>query len=537
MQPLRFPAKSGHLRVGIAFAISDVQHSRRQNARWPDLTTPRNDCMNSARNAGYSPRDVAVILAVYWRRWLLPTVVLGALAAAYAVSTRPVWQASLGLMLRNAAAESDGGAGKFSRAEDMKTAQATILEVVKGRQVLEAALVEVGAPSTAARPWPSDADIDNLRQDVKLSPPKGAEFGTTEVFYLDVRDSNRTRAVALSRALCRQLQRHYQALRDAKARSMIDELSKAVRLANDDLSGATAQLAAIEKSVGSDLAELRGLQENNSGDSSLRRTVGEIENELRQTCTAEHADKELLGLLQTAEGNPGRVAAMPSRLLDSVPALRRLKEGLVDAQLKTASLEGRMSAEHPLVRAARESEEEIGRKLHGELTVAITGLKSDLRLHSDRTVLLGKQLADARQRLARLAGLRAAYANQVSETSERGRLLARAEQNLSEARVAAATAKAADLISCIDTPDTGIRPVSPSRALTVLAGVAGGLAVGLALVFLTVPTAAGQAGTANNGSAGATSVSFGFPLLHTARNAAEKLSLRQAMDKLHANPV
>ena len=67
------------------------------------------------------------------------------------------------------------------------------------------------------------------------------------------------------------------------------------------------------------------------------------------------------------------------------------------------------------------------------------------------------------------------YNNQVAETTNRTRLLERAEQNLAEARAAQAGAKAASLLSCIDVPDAGIRPVGPSRAMIVLCGIAGGL--------------------------------------------------------------
>ncbi len=76
----------------------------------------------------------------------------------------------------------------------------------------------------------------------------------------------------------------------------------------------------------------------------------------------------------------------------------------------------------------------------------------------------------------------------MAETASRTRLLERAEQNLAEAHATHASAKAASLLSCIDVPDAGIRPVSPSRAMIVLAGIAGGLLVGFGVVFLTVPT-------------------------------------------------
>lgn len=445
--------------------------------------------MNSAQQSIPGPRELVRILAVHARRWLVPAAVVGVLAAVYAVARPDTWEASQALIVRNEAANKEAGPGKFSQPDEMKTVQETILELVKSRGVLTAALKEVGPPADYRKnqaAWPTARDVAEVRKTVKLLPPKGAEFGKTEVFYLKVRDHDRGRVVALNRAICDQLQARFQQLRDAKARSMTDELVKAVHLAKADLDESTARLSGIERQVGSDLAELRALNQAGNGDSALRRTITEIRNELRQTRAIKEANRQLLALLSEAWDDPGRLLATPNRLLESQPALRRLKDGLVDAQLNTASLKGSMSDEHPLVRSAKGSEEEIGRHLHEELAISIRGLEVELRLNSDRAALLEDDLAQATERLGRLAGLRATYSNQLAETANRAALLERAEQNLAEARATRASAKAASLISRIDAPDSGINPVGPSRAMIVLIGAAGGLLTGFGVLFLTV---------------------------------------------------
>jgi hypothetical protein len=287
--------------------------------------------------------------------------------------------------------------------------------------------------------------------------------------------------------MCHQLQLHLQEIRDAKAQSMIDELNKAVQLASSDLQAATAQLTALEKDVGSDLPELRSLLDSNSSDTSLRRTVSEIENELRQFNGTEKANRQLLALLKQAQADPTRLMAAPNRLLDSQPALRRLKEGLVDAQLRTAALQGRMSAEHPAVISAKEAERQVAARLHTELSTAIRGLESELTFDANRLEMMGNQRNKAAARMAHLAGLRANYTNILSEATNRARLLDRAEQNLANARSNSASAKAASLITCVDAPDTGTNPVSPSAAMVVLGGLLGGLLTGLGMVLLTAP--------------------------------------------------
>ncbi len=442
-----------------------------------------------------TPRQFVSLLAKHPRRWLAPALVVGLAATVYAVMRPATWEASQALIVRNEAAGSEARPGEFRHAEQMQTVQETILELAASRTVLVEALEEVGPPKDRASnetAWPSDRDVEALREAVKLSPPKGAEFGTTEIFYVEVRDQSRPRAVALVAAICDQLEDRFQQLRDSKARSMIGELEKAVNLAAEDLGESTRRLREIEQHVGSDLAELRGLQEWGNGDGQLGRTITEIRNERRDAQAAEKSSRELLVFLRAAQQDPGRLVATPNRLLESQPALKRLKDGLVDAQLRTAQLRGRMSEAHPLVLAAKESEEQVARHLHNEVASAIAGVELDVRLNADRVAMLDERLEAATARLDRLAGLRADYANLVAETRNRTELLERAEQKLADARVSQATAKAASLIARVDGPEAGTHPVGPRRALIVLVGLIGGLMAGLGTLLLTVdpvPTA------------------------------------------------
>ncbi len=447
--------------------------------------------MNPLHQPSLDPKAVLRILVTHTRLWLIPTVVVGLLAVAYAVVRPDTWEASQALIVRNEAANNGDQPGKFSQPDEMKTVQETILELLKTGDVLHAALAEVGPPASAdiAAAWPSPQHVADMRGAVELTPPKGAEFGTTEVFYLKAADEDRARAVRLNHAVCDRLLARFQQLRDAKAQSMIEELVNAVELAKADLAESTARLTKIEQEVGSDLAELRALSESTPGESALRRMMTEIRGELRQIHTAREANEQLLVLLAEAQHDPGRLLAAPKELLDLQPALQRLKDGLVDAQLRTAALKGKMTDDHPLVQSAKRSEEEIGLHLHGELAIAIRGLESELELNTDRKQIVESQLADVKGRLVRLAELRATYANQVAEADNCGVLVAQAEQNLAETRATHASAKVASLISRIGSADAGISPLGPSRSMLVLVGIVGGLLAGIGAVVLTAQPA------------------------------------------------
>ena len=280
--------------------------------------------MNTPQHYESEPEALGKLLLVYWRRWLGTAVVITAGAAAYALLMPKSWQSLQAIIVRNEAVGNDSDTARFHGPEEIKSIEETIVELSKSRKVLRAALVEVGPPADSAKPsgFPGDTDVEELQKAVKIVPPQGVEFGTTEVFYLEVRDKDRQRVTELSSAVCRQLQNDLQEIRDAKARSMIDELEKAVQVAKADLSAATARLTALEKDVGSDLPELRSLLDSNSSDTALRRTVSEVENELRCSRATAEANRQLLDLLKEAQADPKqrRVGAEPPLGIAAGPA-------------------------------------------------------------------------------------------------------------------------------------------------------------------------------------------------------------------------
>ena len=99
-----------------------------------------------------SPRQVLHLLRVHVWLWLVPAVLISAGVGVYAVVHQSTWEASQALIVRNEASNAEKTPGKFSYPEEMKTVQETILEVVKGRSVLEAALREVGPPADCENP-------------------------------------------------------------------------------------------------------------------------------------------------------------------------------------------------------------------------------------------------------------------------------------------------------------------------------------------------------------------------------------------------
>lgn len=437
-----------------------------------------------------SPLSYVVSLLVrYPVRWLVPTLVCATAAVVFAVVRPSTWEAAQTLRLRPATSINADALAPSDDIQRMRAAQETVLELLHSRAVLEAALKEVGPPAErkSRAPWPTVREIADFSDSVRLAPPEGSELGRSELLYLRVRTSDRRRAKALCRSAGKHLIDHYRQLRKGKADNLCAELDEVVALARNDLGQTSRKLAEIETQVGSDLAELRTLNETPGSDSALQRTATEIRSELRQARAAQSDNRRLLDLLEAAQRDPGRLLAASAALLESQPALRRLKEGLIDAQLKTATMKGRMSEEHPLVVAAAEAENEIGRHLHNEIAIALRAVRADLQGQEERIVLLEGREECATRRLADLAELRTQYGHLADETRHRTELLQRAQQQQAEARAMRAGAATGSPLWALDAPQIGPDPVGPGRTVIALAGVVGGLITGLGILLLTTP--------------------------------------------------
>jgi succinoglycan biosynthesis transport protein ExoP len=434
------------------------------------------------------------ILRTHRLRWMIPTVAITLLAATYALVRQPSWQAAQALVVRSEAGVASEAPGKFRQAEDMKVSQETVLEIARSRSVLAAALQDVGPPANLAdaSEFPTAKNVEGFRKAVSMTAPKGAEFGTTEIFYLNVKDRDPQRAVALNQAISHNLQTQFQDLLDQKAKSMTVELQRAARLNQKQLDASTAKLSTLESSVGPDLADLRSISKLSAGGSSLQLALSKLEDDLRAAETAERSSEELATMLRAAEHDRRQLLAMPNSLLEKVPALRRLKEGFVDAQLRTAQLLGSMSKAHPSVQGAMANEQEVDAHIRRELPMAIRSIEVDRRLANIKINSIRQQLDDVRQRSQRLATVRAEHAQLVAAVERHTQQVKLSESRLAEARSSEAGARAANLISIVDSPDTGTRPLGPGKTVICGVGLIGGLMTGLGILLLTVPTSLTQ---------------------------------------------
>ncbi len=434
----------------------------------------------------------------YWQWrwvWLSSTAAFTLLGVLYVVFLKSdTWVASQGLIIRDEANGAVMRLGRFQSQTEMKAAQETVLEMSRNTQVLQDALQQVGRSPT----WfgwstntsaPTPAEIESLAKNcIEVRAPRGAELGTTEVIYLDVKQDSRGRALQLSKAVCEALENQLQNVRQARADGVISELTTAKDAASAALQLATARLQEIEAEAGADLSDLRGLTDSNTGGSTNKQLLDTVKSELRQVELNRHQLTIDMNLAVESFDNPDALLLTPTRLVSNQPGIKKLREGLADAAITTAGLKGRYTENNPLVQAAVENEEQIRDQLRTELGVAIQTLAKDIEVADQQLTTLRSQQEQLESRLTKLARIRAQYSNVVSEVRARNLQLQETERELAQAMASRDAALTSSLITRLDSPIVGDRPIGPGRTTIAAGFTMCGLFFGLGLVFLLLPT-------------------------------------------------
>ena len=420
------------------------------------------------------------------RKLLIWSALLGAMVALAATIVVPRnWSSHQGLLIRSdAAGYADQRLGKFTDLAEMKTVQETLLELSKSQTVIRAALTQVGPRKATKKPWPSERDVVDFRDQIIFSPPGGAEFGKTEVFYLGVLSPDRNRAAMLVDALTGQLEQRLRSLRDQRATSMVQEVERSVTNAQGELDARAKRLSAFEQRVGADLVELRHLTSPSGGQSEIAQRALAIENERRQSEERTRRNRALLAELSAASDDPIALTATPDTLLTAQPGLRRLKQGLIEAQLSVARIGGARTANHPFVQSARLSQQKILDELNQQLPTIIASVELDLEVSAAQEAALSEQLQQLRDRSAQIAGLRTEYAELTAEVDGQTAVLRAALKQLADAEAHQAAAKTTSLLERIDAIETSVRPVGPSRKAVVGAGCLGALLLSASWIVL-----------------------------------------------------
>lgn len=417
--------------------------------------------------------------------WLATTIASTSLGILYVTFIKQdMWVASQAVIIRDEVGGTLNRQGRFDNKEAMKAAQETIMEIARNPEMIRQALQSLSDHSTKL---PSDEMVRQLLKQFSIRSPKGSEFGTTEIFYIDASDSSKENAIRINTAICDALEKRLQEVRMARYHGIVKELEHALAIARSQRNEATEKLKEIETEVGQDLSDLRGLTDSLSGGGTVKVQIDQWTNEKRQAEIQYRQLKEDISFLEHLQEDPSRVLVAPSTLLNAQPGLKKLCEGLVDSTIQESQLTGRFTSNHPSVKAARVARSTIRQSLGEELRLAKSTLETELRVTEQRIALLDDQLTAGQQRISSLANVRADYANALAEVRNRTTIMEQIERDHSVAEANRLAAAQESLITRLDAPVVDDKPAGPGKKTLICLSIFAGFFSGIGLVLLLAP--------------------------------------------------
>lgn len=431
-------------------------------------------------------RHVLVLFAPLWGGSAL---LFGLGGIGYALVRADYWSASQPMVLRDEVAGGTDRIGRFTSQSELKAAQETVLEMARNHEVVAAALRQVGPDDDALGDWPStELVVQTARKRVNVRAPQGGEFGSSEVFYLQVEQRTRQRAERFCQALFDQLDQQLRQVRRIRAESMLPELTTSRDLAHTRLQEVAQQLHEIETAAGPDLGELRQLTDAISGEGTNRRALEERVRDLQSAELELEKLQSLHDLLARGLADPTELLVSGGELLRRQPSLQRLKQGLIDAQLVRSRLSGMFHEDHPRMRAALMAERSILKEIKAEIAAVLRSTEPLMAVQRQQVARLRAKSDDLQRRLQRLAELRTRYSKLTAELKHRTTLLEQSERALAEAEASYRAAQATSLVARLGPVTVADSPNGPSGKLIALGGTVAGLIFGLGAVFLVAPT-------------------------------------------------
>lgn len=431
--------------------------------------------------------QMLLVMTKYRNLWLVPLVVGTIGAVAYAYLAPKKYEARQTLVIRDDLMGDAYKPGRFDSQESLKSAQETVLEVARRPKVIRSVMKRLGPADGRPRDnWPDDDTIESMQGVIGVRAPNGEELGKTETISLVVKAESRERAAAFVTYLLEEIEREWNAVRRARFQSMASELRQAADGARAEFEAAAARLQAMEQKVGADLADLRGLNDAQTGSNGLRQTLTEVKAELREAKRKYESTRLQRQILLDAYSDP-EYSATPVELLDAQPELAYLKQGLNEARLRLASDLGRFNESHPVVASDRAAIADLKKQIHDHLKAALEGVDAQLKERQRHLARLEQTVEEYTQRLDRLSAMRVEYEKLVQDYDNKLAVFRDLQENLTRVESLASPETHVSLLTPIDEPQVSANPVGPSKKIIVLGGAVASLIFGIGLVLLFAP--------------------------------------------------
>ena len=431
-------------------------------------------------------KHVTSTLQRYFPLLIVPAIAGLVLATLYAFLLMPeMWTARQSFLIRDDLSGTAFKPGRFDSEESRKSAQETILEVARRPLVVRNVLEKLGPKSSFANSnWITDEVIEKTQGVIDISAPNGAEFGKTDAIVLTAKDSTRERTRKFIELLSAEIMVQTNRIRSLRFESMESELYQAYQAADQARDEAIDRLDQLDQRLGSDFGFLSLQGQNNSQQpSGVEAIKSEI---LRKQDELDRAETVFDALLKAFE-NPDAASQLPSEVLIAQPALQDAMTKMLDLREELHVAKGLYTNIHPKVKGIAEAIEFSQQQIYDSLTGEMTGVQSDIALKKKQLERLNNRIEELKERLIRLSKSRSEHLALTNQVRQLGEAATTARTAWADTEARAKAARTVGLITPTDVAQVNTRPDGIGKRYIALAGLLGGLLVGLGLVLLVAP--------------------------------------------------
>jgi uncharacterized protein involved in exopolysaccharide biosynthesis len=325
--------------------------------------------------------------------------------------------------------------------------------------------------------------IDELRKNIEVNPPKGANFKEASVFYVSFVDTDPKKAATMANAICNGYLEAYNEITKEKAVFSYMFFKEQVDRLQIELSEAEKKLRDYESEHGQELLGLLNLDPE-------RGTNMEVgANALLTQFSAKYYElqEKLAGLTVTIEALENELKtstnpAVPEEMQVVGHAITTFKLRLSQLEIQMNELRAQFTEQFPVLKQTEKEMKLNVASLREELSRNLRAKKITAEGISAQIAELEKIIESLKQRIQETAGKRAAYEQLRRQYQLARETYMKARDKLEEARIAASLNQAQQMVTYVDTPSVPTRPFKPNRPVIATLGFLAGLLFALALV-------------------------------------------------------
>jgi succinoglycan biosynthesis transport protein ExoP len=438
-----------------------------------------------------SLRELASTLFIYRGTIIALTVAFGLCAAIFSLLQSEVYEATVQIWAQD---QSPGLRGSSNYPNDsaarLKIALTNVREVIYSRQVLETALVTCGLLEPVAGELSPAAQkgrdelIGCLSKSIRLEAPKGTDFGSTQIFFIRLRDRDDAHATQLLTAVLEAFRKRYEQLSAEQAQHLVDETTMQVQKSREQLDSAASAFDRCVQTLEGGLGELSSMGGSGGGESELRRSLTQLNERLVPAQADLKVQQAFLKQLRRARADKDEIVNVPGTVIREYPSLEQSVRDLGSARSQMDAVAARLTPENPEYQSAEVHWQLVEQTFESEVDRAVSAIGREIEAKYEAVQFMQTQKNAYLERIANLTNRYVEFDGLRQELAQRRTIVADAEKRRSDAAHALLTAAQETLFATLDGPRAGPNPVSPKRKANFCIGTLLGLITGVGMAFL-----------------------------------------------------